>query len=367
MSEAPPQIPDEYAQALTGVGSASLSTLALFEAVQRRLHPPSIPALREKVEPARTGLTHALETFSNAAVPDGLEELHDCVRTGAGHALDALEKFLAPSPPERLAVGVLAAMRSQCRAQETFYPLRLVLPPLGRFFAEPGWYERLAELDPDPPDPAGVGIHHARSDTESERGGFWLYVPERYQSDRDWPLVVALHGGFGHGRDFLWTWLREARSRGFLLLAPDSRGNTWALESPQGEARALASMVDNVSQRFRVDRKHVLLTGLSDGATFTYLAGLSAATPFTALAPVSGVLHPAIEALGLLEHARGRRIYLVHGALDWMFPVFSARMARDTLEAAGADLAYREIEDLSHTYPREENANILAWFDPSLT
>ena len=27
-------------------------------------------------------------------------------------------------------------------------------------------------------------------------------------------------------------------------------------------------------------------------------------------------------------------------------------------------LVYRELEDLSHTYPREENARIIEWFDP---
>jgi hypothetical protein len=27
---------------------------------------------------------------------------------------------------------------------------------------------------------------------------------------------------------------------------------------------------------------------------------------------------------------------------------------------------FREIEDLSHTYPREENDRILTWFDRSL-
>ena len=42
-------------------------------------------------------------------------------------------------------------------------------------------------------------------------------------------------------------------------------------------------------------------------------------------------------------------------------------MAHETLEGAGADVIYREIEDLSHTYPREENARILEWLDPSLT
>ena len=57
----------------------------------------------------------------------------------------------------------------------------------------------------------------------------------------------------------------------------------------------------------------------------------------------------------------GGPIYLVHGALDWMFPVQTARMSRDALEMAGARVVYREIEDLSHTYPRDENPRILDW------
>ena len=44
-----------------------------------------------------------------------------------------------------------------------------------------------------------------------------------------------------------------------------------------------------------------------------------------------------------------------------MFPVQIARMGRDALEAAGARVVYREIEDLSHTYPRDENPRILDW------
>ena len=78
------------------------------------------------------------------------------------------------------------------------------------------------------------------------------------------------------------------------------------------------------------------------------------------------MLHPALLVNGNLARAHGRPIYLVHGALDWMFPVASARLTSQTLQAAGARLVYREIEDLSHTYPREENDRILAWFDPSL-
>jgi phospholipase/carboxylesterase len=47
--------------------------------------------------------------------------------------------------------------------------------------------------------------------------------------------------------------------------------------------------------------------------------------------------------------------------LDWMFPVGSARMAREALLSVGSPLVYREIEDLSHVYPRDENPKILDW------
>ncbi|HXK21666.1 MAG TPA: hypothetical protein VMS55_03200 [Myxococcota bacterium] len=67
-----------------------------------------------------------------------------------------------------------------------------------------------------------------------------------------------------------------------------------------------------------------------------------------------------------MQRARGRRVFLVHGRLDWLFPVGLARAAAEELERAGADLVYREIADLSHTYPREVNDEILRWFDPAL-
>jgi phospholipase/carboxylesterase len=51
---------------------------------------------------------------------------------------------------------------------------------------------------------------------------------------------------------------------------------------------------------------------------------------------------------------------IVHGALDWMFPVELAWQAERAFTKAGANVTYREIEDLSHTYPREINAALLS-------
>ena len=65
------------------------------------------------------------------------------------------------------------------------------------------------------------------------------------------------------------------------------------------------------------------------------------------------------------ERLRGLPVHIVHGRLDWMFPVQVARQTKDALSAAGAEVTYRELDDLSHTYPREMNAEILKWLNGS--
>jgi phospholipase/carboxylesterase len=130
---------------------------------------------------------------------------------------------------------------------------------------------------------------------------------------------------------------------------------------PDVDADPLRETVTSVAARYPIDRARVLLTGMSDGATYALLCGLRDGMPFTHLAPACGVLHPLLVAGGGIARAAGRPIYLVHGRLDWMFPLATARMAREILTSAGARLVYRELDDLSHTYPRDENPRILDW------
>ena len=71
------------------------------------------------------------------------------------------------------------------------------------------------------------------------RGGFSLYVPEYYTPDRAWPLVMALHGGSGNGRGFLWSWLRDARSHGAIWWRRPRPAmlTTWALMGEDTDTR----------------------------------------------------------------------------------------------------------------------------------
>jgi phospholipase/carboxylesterase len=358
-------VDESYLKPLSSITAATLTALAAVEQTLRHLHPPALPMLRERLTPHVARLETTLAEFRATTPPDELRAFHERFADGAALAQRAIGLLHEAPPPAEAIPRVLAGMRAFSRAQVSLYALHF-FPPLGRWFVEPALHDAGDTLDPEPPAGVRVGVLHTDGQGTDARGGFSLYVPERYEGSEPWPLVVALHGGSGSGRDFLWTWVREARSRRFLLMAPTAQGPTWSLMGPDVDGPALRSMVEYVSSQWQVDSRRLLLTGLSDGATYTLRCGLQPDSPFTALAPVSGVLPPT----ALLEagaRIAGRRIYLVHGAQDWMFPVETARAARDALTAAGADLTFREIDDLSHTYPREENATILTWFDSSLT
>jgi phospholipase/carboxylesterase len=123
----------------------------------------------------------------------------------------------------------------------------------------------------------------------------------------------------------------------------------------------LIRILDSVRGRWNIDPARMLLTGMSDGGTFCYVSGLESASPFTHLAPVAATFHPLMAEIADAERLRGLPVYLVHGKLDWMFPVQVARQTQQLLSAAGANVTYRELDDLSHTYPREINAEILKW------
>ncbi len=184
---------------------------------------------------------------------------------------------------------------------------------------------------------------------------------------------MALHGGSGNGRGFLWSWLRDARSRGAILVAPTATGDTsdkstsnkstWALMGDDTDTPNLARILDSVRSRWNIDSRRMLLTGMSDGGTFCYVTGFESTSPFTHLAPVSATFHPLMVEMADVERLRGLPIHIVHGRLDWMFPVQVARQTQQALSAAGADVIYRELDDLSHTYPREMNAEILSWLN----
>jgi len=339
-----------------------LAALAPLGFIARHLHPPDMDAVLAAVGAPDEALTTALEQFRAAAWPEQLAGFRGQVDRAAEATLEAWGGL------RMAAVGgdirrAYRALRSETRAQEALYPLCRALPAVSGFFLEPDQRSDaalIADLAQGMGKP-GRGVMHAEN-AEPMRGGFSLFVPEDTRDTTPRPLVVALHGGSGHGRSFLWHWVRTARSRGLIVAAPTAIGQTWALAGEDLDTPNIGRMIDFIAGRWPVDTSRMLLTGMSDGGTFTLLTGLQSDSRFTHLAPFAASFHPVLIEMSERSRLRGLPVHLVHGALDWMFPVEIGRAAHGALAAAGAAVTYAEVDDLSHTYPRDLQPALVDWF-----
>tara|TARA_Y100000588_G_C14204144_1_gene903849 strand:+ start:261 stop:1313 length:1053 start_codon:yes stop_codon:yes gene_type:complete len=333
-----------------------LAALTALQTAQRHLHPIHLEQVKLKIDEVRGPLQRTYEKF-----PATADSMEAGIRTSMELTLKAMAAFEeVPSDPEGI-FHAYRALRYTPYALETLYPAASVSSAVNRFFLEDFRHqddEFLTNLRDGGPD---TGVRHVANERGS-KGGYSLYIPEYYDPSERYPVVVALHGGAGHGRGFLWTWLKEARSRGFILISPTACGDTWALMGPDIDSENLEGILESVRGGWSIDESRLLMTGMSDGGTFTYVSGLRSASPFTHLAPIAASFHPMILELIEAPNIAGRPIYLTHGTHDWMFDIEVAHMAREVLGGIGADLVFREILDLAHTYPRDENPRILDWF-----
>ena len=358
---------DPLLDATTALIPPLLTAIDVLQHAGRHMHPPNIPDLVEKIEPYRTPLKEGLEAFSATDWPDHLSGFVGAAEKSASLCMQSFNEFLGAVNQSNPSMAAYRAMGYNTKAVEAVYPVAQMLPPVSRFFLNPEQrddQDLLAKIAAADGTREHVGVMHA-ANASDEHGGFSMYVPEYYDNEKV-PLVVALHGGSGHGRSFLWSWLRTARSVGAIVISPSSKEGTWSLMGPDIDSENLDAMVKYACEHWNIDEGKVLLTGMSDGGTFSYVSGLRSDAPFTHLAPSSASFHPMLVETVDSARLQNLPIYIMHGVLDWMFPVDVARSARDTFTAYGANVEYREIDDLSHTYPTEENPRIMHWLEGGL-
>lgn len=210
------------------------------------------------------------------------------------------------------------------------------------------------------PHPADTGVM-LFGDNPDERDAVWIYVPETYHTSIPHPVVFALHGGSGRGRAFMWSRVAACRSRGAVLVAPTSLGKTWAIQGEDRNVPHIAIILAFARRKWTIDKRHILLTSMSDGGTFAYTSGLVAGSPSTHLAPVAAAFHPILTTMADEDRMDGLPIHIIHGRHNWMLPVAMAQEAQQHLSRAGAAVTYREIEDLSHSYGADLSVTILDW------
>jgi phospholipase/carboxylesterase len=139
----------------------------------------------------------------------------------------------------------------------------------------------------------------------------------------------------------------RAESRGFLILAPDSRGSTWdvLLGGYGPDVWFIDEALGHVFARYAVNRHRIGIGGFSDGASYALSLGIANGTLFSDILAFSPGFAAAQQATGLPQ------IFVSHGVTDDVLPIGRcSRRLVPRLRDAGYDVEYREFPD-GHIVP----------------
>jgi predicted peptidase len=232
---------------------------------------------------------------------------------------------------------------SRCRI--VFYlPLALLLMALGLVRAE------------EPSAGKQVKQTLAAKVSDDLRPVYWLYLPEKYDADKEakWPLLLFLHGAGERGED-----PQRVKIHGPPKLA-DKKAFPFIIVSPQvapdkrWRAESLGTLLDEVISKHHVDKDRVYVTGLSMGGAGTWSVAAAYPDRFAAIVPICGFGRAEIA-----EKIKHLPIWVFHGAKDKAVTLERSQEMVDALKAAGAEPKFTIYPDAGHdswteTYNNQE-------------
>lgn len=238
---------------------------------------------------------------------------------------------------------------------------------------------RAGPITPAAPTPGAVGDELIEFDVSTPGGRtvpVLLRLPSGYTHARQWPLMLAMHGGppgspeaaLRSARSMINVWAEAAEAAGWIVVSPamvdvvsrDGRTQDrlpYEIFHPE-EARAV---VDAVRARVNVNPDRLVSTGISLGSNFSIAFGAAHPDWLSAIVPVST---EGDSREHLLRNLAPVPTYVLEGSQDRNIRgVNGPRSLADILTAFGADLVYREFSDRAHEGFAEHYPDVLRWLD----
>jgi dipeptidyl aminopeptidase/acylaminoacyl peptidase len=372
----------DYTVKLSSFDEAFLNFLRTSESIQENLRIREVrPAQAQMLETTGDLFRRFDAEFAPLTPPTEMADFHQRLVDTAGEMQKSFNLFMT-EPGPNWTVSFLYSRRSLCGALYSLYELQEHLPAVSRYFVAEGDKTSSAQYQSNTPEvtqeasravdsrDSGASMHAGslkgfiHRERNDKRSDYSLYIPESYNPNPQWPMIICLHGGYGEGYEYIWTWLRPARARGYLVLSPKSLDVTWTMTPNSIDTRSILMMLDEITAEYSIDRSRLFLTGLSDGGIMTYLLGIERHDMFTGIAPIAGALHPMVDPLLRAKTGREVPIFVVHGVHDFIFPVTFTRQTNELLKSLGYNLKYEELPDWGHalTYSINERL-VMPWFE----
>lgn len=187
---------------------------------------------------------------------------------------------------------------------------------------------------------------------DSSNAKYVLFVPHDYKGDKEYPLILFLHGAGERGDDGeapvkqgIGNAIKFKGKEGkfpFLVIFPQAATKSNWLADGDDAKRALAILAET-QKTYKVDSKRIYLTGLSMGGYGTW--SLAAALPdkWAAIAPICGGGNPADASK--IKHIP---CWCFHGDQDGAVKVQKSRDMIKALQDAGASPRYSEYPFVGH-------------------
>ncbi len=170
--------------------------------------------------------------------------------------------------------------------------------------------------------------------TGNAKLGCLIHVPKEYSADNEkrWPLLVFLHGSGERGDD-----IQKVKVHGPPKLMAAGQNLPFIVASPQCPSGqfwnpwAINALIDELSNRYRIDADRIYLTGLSMGGFGTWNIAAEFPEKFAAIAPICGRGN-VLDAPRLVNLPT----WVFHGGKDPAVPFAnSERMVRALVELGG--------------------------------
>ena len=124
---------------------------------------------------------------------------------------------------------------------------------------------------------------------------YYLYVPNAYQPDQAWPLLVLWHGQVVPGQadaeaqNIRSFWQQTAEANNVIILAQASSGASggWL---PGTDSQILAAMIDDVQGLYNIENNRIYGWGFSAGAHVMHAIALNNTDFFAGYAASAGTL-----------------------------------------------------------------------------
>ena len=204
------------------------------------------------------------------------------------------------------------------------------------------------------------GFHLREVQADDGPRHYTVYVPEGYDGEKAFPVVLFLHGSGERGRDGITpaqvglgpAILHRPGGIPAIVVFPQAR-QTWSADSD--DARDALKALDQVMSDYKVDPKRVILTGLSMGGRGSWDIGTTHSDRFAAVVPICGP-----GEVGAVDRLNGVPVWTFCGDADRDATVLNLREMVRKLRASGDMARHTEYRGVGH------NSWDRAYNDPAL-